>query len=79
MKTKNIKRFLSENFQFLEVKFSIYLNRRVFVMNIEKTNATYERTDTQTKKKCNRGIALERSVGKLPGAQTTFICAILQP
>ena len=25
--------FLSENFQFLEVKFSIYLNRRVFVMN----------------------------------------------
>ena len=24
--------FLSENFPFLEVKFSIYLNRRVFVM-----------------------------------------------
>ena len=24
--------FLSENFQFSEVKFSIYLNRRVFVM-----------------------------------------------
>ena len=29
---KNIKVFLSENFQFLEVKFSIYFNRRVFVM-----------------------------------------------
>ena len=30
---KNIKVFfLSENFQFLEVKFSIYLNRRVLVM-----------------------------------------------
>ena len=29
---KNIRDFLSENFQFLEVKFSIYLNRRVFVM-----------------------------------------------
>ena len=28
---KNIN-FLSENFQFLEVIFSIYLNRRVFVM-----------------------------------------------
>ena len=28
---KNI-RILSENFQFLVVKFSIYLNRRVFVM-----------------------------------------------
>ena len=30
---KNIGVFLSENFQFLEVKFSIYLNRRVFVMS----------------------------------------------
>ena len=29
---KNINFFLSENFQFLVVKFSIYLNRRVFVM-----------------------------------------------
>ena len=29
---KNIRIFLSENFQFLEVKFSIYMNRRVFVM-----------------------------------------------
>ena len=29
---KSIRIFLSENFQFLEVKFSIYLNRRVFVM-----------------------------------------------
>ena len=29
---KNISFFLSENVQFLEVKFSIYLNRRVFVM-----------------------------------------------
>ena len=26
------QRFLSETFQFLEVKFSIYLNRHVFVM-----------------------------------------------
>ena len=30
---KNIRFFLSENFQFLVVKFSIYLNRRVLVMN----------------------------------------------
>ena len=29
---KNIGIFVSENFQFLEVKFSIYLNRSVFVM-----------------------------------------------
>ena len=30
---KNILSLLSENFQFLEMKSSIYLNRRVFVMN----------------------------------------------
>ena len=29
---KKYQIFLSENFQFLEVKFSIYMNRRVFVM-----------------------------------------------
>ena len=29
---KNITYFSSENFQFLGVKFSTYLNRRVFVM-----------------------------------------------
>ena len=29
---KNIGIFLSENFHFLEVKFSVYLNRHVFVM-----------------------------------------------
>ena len=29
---KKIQSFLSENFQFLEVKFSTYLNRRVFIM-----------------------------------------------
>ena len=32
MKNTMYQSFLSENFQFLEVKFSIYLNRRVFVM-----------------------------------------------
>ena len=31
-KPKNIRTFLSENFQFLVVKFSVYLNRHVFVM-----------------------------------------------
>ena len=30
---KNITVFLSENFKFLEKKFSIYLNRRVSVMS----------------------------------------------
>ena len=31
---KKISEFLSENFQFLEVKSSIYLYRRVFVMEM---------------------------------------------
>ena len=35
---KNI-RILSENFQFLVVKFSVYFNRRVFVM--EQAEANY--------------------------------------
>ena len=30
---KKISEFLSENFQFLLVKFSVHLNRVVFVMN----------------------------------------------
>ena len=34
---KNIGVFLSENFHFLEIKFSIYLNRRVFVMHLQLT------------------------------------------
>ena len=31
-KYEKYKKFLSENFHFLVVKFSVYLNRRVFVM-----------------------------------------------
>ena len=40
---KNIS-FLSENFQFLKVKFSIYLNRRVFVMKFAKTSKIADMT-----------------------------------
>ena len=36
---KNITVFVSENFKFLEEKFSIYLNRRVFVIRIFWENA----------------------------------------
>ena len=35
---KNIRFFLSEYFKFLEVKFSIYLNRRVFVIKRVNVN-----------------------------------------
>ena len=31
----------------------------------EHTNATYEITDAQTKRNCNRGTASERPLGKL--------------
>ena len=34
---KNIRVFYLNIFQFLEVKFSIYLNRRVFVMQLSVT------------------------------------------
>ena len=37
---KTIRVFLSENFQFLEVKFSMYLYRRVFVMQTIETSAS---------------------------------------
>ena len=35
---KKISEFLSEKFQFLVVKFSMYLNRRVFVMQVGTVN-----------------------------------------
>ena len=46
---KNIRVFLSENFQFLEVKFTIYLNRHVFVMHV---NYMYIDTNTRQWKLC---------------------------
>ena len=36
---KNIRMFLSENFQFWVLKFSVYLNRRVFVMITDRSKA----------------------------------------
>ena len=40
-KYEKYKSFLSENFQFLEVTFSIYLNRRVFIMNKQNVVREY--------------------------------------
>ena len=34
-KYEKYQSFLSENFPFLEVKFSLYLNRHVFIMVLE--------------------------------------------
>ena len=49
-----------------EVQPSQGTKRRDEEQNKDKTNATYEITDAQTNKICNREIALERSVEKLP-------------
>ena len=37
---KNIRVFLYQNFQLLEVKFSIYFNRRVFVIICRNSRTT---------------------------------------
>ena len=51
--------FISENFQFLVVKFSIYLNRRVFVMKVkEQKNCKYS---TNTSRKHARIILIPLS------------------
>ena len=47
---KNIQNFLSENFPFLVVKFSIYLNRRVFVMTDEPNSLIMLMTALQMSK-----------------------------
>ena len=43
---KNIRIFLSENFQFLVVKFSIYLNMRIFLMNALQLNGKSQAGET---------------------------------
>ena len=52
---KKYQSFLCENFQFLELKFSIYLNRRVFVMGVSG-----ERVCTSTGLPL-RGLSLSRN------------------
>ena len=44
------------HFYWIKVRFKgVLLYKRVFVMNNDKTNATYETTGAKTKKNCNRG------------------------
>ena len=43
-KYEKYQSFLSENFQFLEVKFSIYLNRHVFVMIYMSSNMAHDKS-----------------------------------
>ena len=55
---KNIRVFLSENFQFLEVKFSIHLNRHVFVMRLVGLTI-------QPDKRCIQNFSMETYCGYL--------------
>ena len=50
--------FLSENFQFLDVNFSIYLNRRVFVMRQDTLNTTIRQGIGQNTKKKKKKFPL---------------------
>ena len=45
-----ISEFLSEKFQFLEIKFSIYLNRHVFVMTKQRQKKTKKKKKKKKKK-----------------------------
>ena len=46
-KYKKYQNYLSDNFHFLVVKFSVYLNRHVFVMNSECCDFMCEQSHIQ--------------------------------
>ena len=48
-KYEKCQSFLSENFKFLEVKFSIYLKKRVFVMCRVQGDMKYTHTHTHAR------------------------------
>ena len=54
---KKISEFLSVNFQFLVVKFSIYLNRHVFVMSFTICHSKDVLADQGTSLSGNKNIA----------------------
>ena len=49
---KNIRIILCENFHFLVLKFSVYLNRHVFVMENQKKNIAHTSLNTLPRKSC---------------------------
>ena len=60
---KNIRFFLSENFEFSEVKFYIYLNRRVFVMN-EQTHRAENNWSDKSKNATFHSIKINMEVAR---------------
>ena len=61
---KNIRVFLSENFQYFEVKFSIYLNRRVFVMKISAALVKYGFHDQRQNKMVTKSAVTNHHCSK---------------
>ena len=61
---KNIRVFLSDFFQFLEVKLSIYLNRRVFVCSASlfKVSGRYWESEVTRFQTCHRVVQTETYV-----------------
>ena len=57
--------FLSENFQFLEIKFSIYLNRRVFVMGSLNLFWVLWKSNTAEAGACGEGASYAASQSTL--------------
>ena len=72
---KNIRVFVSENFQFLEVKFSIYLNRRVVVMiSLAIQNSSSEDSDLTARMHRLIGIFAEPTCPKVRFLTLWLIC-----
>ena len=83
---EKILELLSENLQFLMVKFSIYLNRRVFVMtnmevHIEAKYTNYRFLVTITEKLiCDPTLTLSKlQVSSYNGVQKDTFCLHISP
>ena len=51
-KFEKYQNFLSEKFHFLVVKFSVYLNRRVFVMNCSSDDSEHHHINIRARRSC---------------------------
>ena len=60
-KYEKYQNFLSENFQFLVVKFLVYLNRHVFVMKDKKTKTKNKQKKNNKK---NTEVIRSSSIGQ---------------
>ena len=60
---KNIRDFYLKNFSFLEVKFSIYLNRRIFVMKERKRRNANKSAKAEEMLRCPLPSPAARTAG----------------